>query len=107
MQIRKVKHKFHAQPCEKDNIKFPSKLEGRYYQQLKLREKAGEVLFFLRQVPFDLPGGIQYRIDFIVFLADGTVECIDCKGVDTPVSKMKIKQVEDLYPVDIKIVRSV
>lgn len=106
-RLKPLRHKYFAKPCEIEDKKFPSQLEARYYQQLKLREKAGEVLFFLRQVPFDLPGGTQYRIDFIVFLSDGTVECIDCKGVDTPVSSLKIKQVMDLYPVEIKIVRSV
>lgn len=105
--MRVIKHKFGAIACEKDGIKFPSKLERNYYNQLKLRQKAGDVLFFQRQCPFDLPGGIQYRIDFTVFLADGTVEFIDCKGMPTPVSTLKIKQVEDLYPIKIKIIKSV
>jgi hypothetical protein len=48
---------------------------------------------------------VTYRVDFVEFLADGTVEFVDCKGVETPVSTLKIKQVEDIYPISIKIVK--
>jgi hypothetical protein len=101
-----IKHKFGARPCEYDGIKFPSKLEARYYAKLKLLEKAGEVLFFLRQTPFHLPGGIKYVVDFVVFHANGTVEFVDTKGKDTPLSLTKRKQVEDLYPIEIQIVKA-
>lgn len=104
MHPRTVRHKFGAVKCERDGKKFPSKLEARYYDQLKLRQKLGEVLFFLRQVAFDLAGGVRYVCDFQVFLADGTVEFIDTKGRDTPMSIAKRKMVEDLYPLQIKIV---
>lgn len=100
-----IRHKFGAVKCEKDGIKFPSKLERDYYNRLKLLQKAGEVLFFLRQVPFDLPGGITYRLDFMVFYAHGEVELIETKGHMTKDAEIKIKQVEDIYNVNIKIVR--
>lgn len=100
-------HKFSAVRCEADDKKFPSKLERSYYQQLKLRVLSGDVVFFLRQVGFDLPGGVRYFCDFQVFLSDGTVEFIDCKGCSTTVSTLKIKQVEELYPISIKIVKAV
>ncbi len=98
-----IKHKFNAKPCEADGKKFPSKLERSYYNQLKLRQASGEVLFFLRQIPFDIPGG-KYVTDFAVFLNSGDVEFVDTKGMDTPMSKLKRKAVEQLYPVTIKIV---
>lgn len=98
-----IKHKFNAKPCEADGKKFPSKLERSYYNQLKMRQAAGEVLFFLRQTPFDIPGG-KYLADFTVFLASGDVEFVDVKGMDTPTSKLKRKAVEELFPVTIKIV---
>lgn len=101
-----LKHKFHAVRTKKDGINFDSKLESRYYQQLKLRQAAGEVLFFLCQVPFIIPGS-KYISDFLVFLSDGTVEFIDVKGRDTPLSQVKRKAVEELYPVTIKIVNKV
>lgn len=102
MQV--IRHKFRAQKCESDGFKFPSKLEARYYAQLKLKQLAGEVLFFLRQVPFHLPGGVKYIADFQVFYADGSVQFIDTKGKDTPLSSSKRKIVESIYPIQIKIV---
>jgi hypothetical protein len=98
-----IKHKFNAKPCEADGKKFPSKLERSYYNQLKIRQANGEVLFFLRQIPFEIPGS-KYVVDFAVFLASGEVEFIDTKGMDTPMSKIKRKAVEELFPVTIKIV---
>jgi|SRR6266404_2327090 len=98
-----VRHKFNAKSCEADGKKFPSLLERKYYNYLKARQANGEVLFFLRQTPFDLPG-MKYLADFTVFLASGEVEFIDVKGRDTPMSKAKRKAVEELYPVTIKIV---
>ena len=102
-----VRHKFGAVSCERDQKKFPSRLERRYYDQLKHRQSSGEVIFFLRQVPFDLLGGVRYVCDFAVFLADGTVEFVDTKGRDTTLSAAKRKIVEDLYPLKIKIVTKV
>jgi hypothetical protein len=109
-QLRKrkaQKHKFGAVSCERDQKKFPSRLERRYYDQLKVRQSRGEVVMFLRQIPFDLPGGVKYVCDFQVFLADGTVEFIDTKGRDTAMSLAKRKMVEELYPVEIIIVTKV
>lgn len=98
-------HKFHAKPCEFDGFKFSSKLEGRYYNELKIKKASGEVVFFLRQVPFHLPGNVKYLVDFVIFLSNGSVEFVDTKGLDTPLSIAKRKQVEALYPVEIKIVK--
>ena len=99
-----IKHKFKAKPCEADGKKFPSQLEKRYYEQLVLRQKAGDILFFLRQVPLDLPGNVSYRCDFVIFKKDGEVEFVDCKGFMTPLSDLKIKQVQSLYPIEINLV---
>jgi len=97
-------HKFKAVQVIYDGIKFPSKKEGNYYLELKLRVKAGEVVFFLRQVPFDLPGNTKYFVDFQEFWADGTVHFVDAKGVKTPAFIRNKKQVEALYPVEIEVV---
>ena len=95
------RHKFNAVQTEVGGIKFPSKKEAAYYADLKLLQRSGELLFFLRQVPFDLPGNVKYRLDFMEFWADGRIEFSDTKGLDTPLSKTKRKQVEALYPVKI------
>jgi hypothetical protein len=96
------KHKYGAQKCEADGIKFPSKLERNCYQALKRLQNDGKVLFFLRQIPFDLPGNLIHRIDFQVFLPDDVL-FIESKGRDLPIGKMKRLQVEDLYKVKVHI----
>ena len=98
-------HKFRAVPTELDGIKFASKAEARYYAQLKLRQAAGEVVFFLRQTPFHLPGGVKYVADFLEFHADGTCHVVDVKGMETPAFKAKRRQVEALYPIVIEVVK--
>lgn len=100
------RHKFGAKRCEIDDKKFPSLLEARYYNFLKELVKSGEVIFFLRQVAFELPGKVKYVVDFQIFKADGTVEFVDTKGKDTPLSIAKRKIVEELYPITIKIVKA-
>jgi len=105
MRTRFATHKFKAKAVVCDEMRFPSKLEAHVYAKLKLEQKAGLVLFFLRQVPFHLPGGVKYVCDFVVFYVDGSVKFIDAKGMETPEFKMKKKMVEDLYPVTIEIVK--
>ena len=67
-----------------------------------MRRAAGD-LWFLRQVPFHLPGKIVYRVDFVEFHKDGSVHFVDVKGFENTVSKNKIKQTEALYPVKIEL----
>ena len=107
MTFKKLKHKYNAKPQLRDGHRFASKLEMRYAGILDMNKKAGELLFYLRQPRFDLPGGVKYYADFIEFWKNGDVVITDCKGVDTPVSNMKIKQVEEIYPVNIQIIRKV
>lgn len=90
-----------------DGITFDSKLEARYYEQLKLRKAAGEVKWFLRQVTFELEGRVRYRADFLVVLTAGGTDVIDCKGFDTRSSINKRKQVLERYGVEVQLVRSV
>ena len=104
MKPRRPKHKYSATRTTVDNIKFDSKKEAKYYQELLIRQRIGEVIFFLRQVPFHLPGGVTYRVDFQEFRSDGTVAFIDVKGMPTPDFIMKKKMVESLYPVTIEVV---
>jgi hypothetical protein len=99
-------HKFHAKGTNVDGLHFPSKLEARCYEEQKFRRDiTHEVLWFICQVPFRLPGSVTYRLDFLCVLANGGVELIDAKGYDTDIGKLKRKQVEQLYGVDIKLWR--
>jgi hypothetical protein len=126
---RKKLGKYSNEITEVDGIKFHSKLEARYYVELELRKKAHEVLFYLRQVPFPLPGGVVYRLDFLeVGYHTGFVGCeqlraegaldlrnvdpmwiryVDTKGHETREGKNKIKQVQALYGITITLVRKV
>lgn len=125
------KGKYHNLPTEADDIKFHSKLEAKYYVELDFRRKAGDLLYFLRQVPFHLPGGVIYRVDFLEvslhheYAAQMTpapkmraldkslgftplqIRYVDCKGVDTQDSSNKIKMVQAIYGVEIELVRKV
>lgn len=103
----KKKSKFKNIRCQShDGKNFASRLERDYYEQLLLRWKAGEVLWFIRQPSFDLEGGVIYRADFLVVTASG-VDVIDTKGCLTPESKNKIKQVKARYGIEVQLVRSV
>ena len=96
-----LKHKFRAIPKKKKKNKFASRKEARRYRELRLLEKSGELLFFLRQVPFHLPANVKYVCDFLCFWQDDTVTIEDVKGIKTPLYVLKKKQVEAIYPVKI------
>ena len=96
------KSKFGAILTTYNQIKFQSKKEARYYMDLQARVHAKEVRYFLRQVPFDLPGGVKYRIDFMEVWADGSIHWIDVKGFRTETYRIKRRQVEALYPIKIE-----
>ena len=98
-----IKHKFNAKPTTIDGVRYDSKKEARYGGELKMLQMAGEVLFYLRQVGFDIGGGCKYKLDFMEFWANGDVRCVDIKGYDTPMGRLKRKQVEDLYPIKIEV----
>jgi hypothetical protein len=109
---KKRGHKYRASPQSVDGIRFDSKAEARRYGELKTLQEAGEVLWFIRQPRFDLPGGTTYKADFLVVhsasVAPGTgkvkveVTIEDVKGHRTPMYIMKKKQVEALYPIEIE-----
>lgn len=94
-------NKYHNNPTTVDGIRFDSKKEARYYEQLLIRVDAGEVSYFLMQVPLRLPGGSKYVVDFQVHLATGAVEYIDVKGRETQVFRLKKREIEHQYPIRI------
>ena len=102
LSIKQKRDKYNRSPVIErtvDGIIFDSKKEMNYYLKLKLDP---DVKFFLRQVPFHLPGGVQYRLDFLIFYKSDTVGFIDVKGAKTAMYKLKKKQVEALYPIQIE-----
>lgn len=96
-------HKYNARKTERDGMKFDSQKEARRYDQLKLLLQAGDIVMFLRQVPFHLPGGVTYRVDFQIFWENGRVTFEDTKGYVTDEFKKVKKMVEAIYPVEIEV----
>ena len=97
----RVRHKFNATITERAGIKFRSKKEARYYDMLCLLQRQRDVVFFLMQTKFHLPGNVTYSCDFQVFYPDGTIQFIDVKGKRTKEYIRKKKMVEALYPIEI------
>lgn len=100
--VFKKESKYRAKATVIDNVRFASQKEGAMYVKLKAMQAAGEILYFLMQVPFYLPGGVKYVCDFVVVCVDETLRYVDVKGFKTPVYILKKKQVEALYPVKIE-----
>jgi hypothetical protein len=106
-----MRHKYKAQRTDRDGVSFASKAEARYFDYLQIMQRQGRVLFFLRQVPFHLPGGVKYVVDFVEFWAPsndepGEVKFVDVKGMETESFIMKKKMVEELYPIKIDVVKN-
>lgn len=74
--------------------------ESLYASQLQLRKLAGEVLSWeFEGITFKLADDLRYTPDFVVTLADLTMECIDCKGAGPvdPKSRVKIRLAADKF----------
>jgi hypothetical protein len=95
--------KYKNTPTYVDGQRFDSKAEARYYQMLVAKWQRGEIRWFTRQVPFQLPGGVTYRCDFFVVLPDGVIDVVDVKGILTDVSRIKIRQVEYIYGIKVRL----
>lgn len=98
--------KYRAVPTEVNGIRFHSKGEAARYAELMRLVEVGEVSYFLRQVPFDLPGGVVYRLDFLIVRkvlprGHAIITYEDFKGYMTPASKIKIRQVEAIYGIEV------
>lgn len=109
-QPPKINNKFHAKITEAEGIKFGSKKEAQQFRELQARQHAGEIKFFLLQVPFLLPGVAEngkrtrHYLDFMAIRTDGQIEYIEVKGRDLPMGKLKRRQTEELYGIKIQVV---
>ena len=104
LKLKHLQHKFHAKPTTYNGLRFDSRKEANYYLLLKSLVTDGSLLFFLRQVPFDLPGNIKYRLDFMEFWTNGDIIFTEVKGYVTDSARIKLAFVRDLYKIDINIV---
>lgn len=109
------KSKYNNKKIERDGHIFDSIAEYRYYCELKLREKANDILFYRLQPryrlmdPFEKDGkkhrAIDYVADFEIHHVDGSIEVIDVKGVQTQVFRIKFKMFHEKYPHKLTLVK--
>ncbi|ARJ84798.1 hypothetical protein D2E17_01994 [Listeria monocytogenes] len=110
-----TRSKYNAKKVVIDDIKFDSKAEAAYYEQLKLLKMSGEVVSFDLQPEFILQDSfvkngkkyhaIKYRADFLVRYKDGHEELIDVKGMLTKEFRIKQKLFELRYMQSIKCLK--
>jgi len=106
--------KYKSKKVEIDGHVFDSKIEARYYQQLKWLQEHKQILFFRMQPRYLLQEGfeknrkryrkIEYIADFEVHHLDGSIEVVDVKGVETEAFKIKRKLFEKKYPHKLSLV---
>ena len=90
------RNKYGNQRVEIDGHKFDSIHEADVYRDLKMREMAGELKTVLRQVGFDLPGGIRYFADFVAVGTDDKITVYDAKSEATKKNRVYINKKKQL-----------
>jgi predicted nuclease of restriction endonuclease-like RecB superfamily len=98
------KSKYNNKRIKIDGHVFDSIRESKYYEELKLRLAAKDILGFCVQPKFILADNVSYKPDFIVFEKDKT-RVIDIKGVETQVFKIKKKLFEEKFNLKIEIIK--
>ena len=98
-----MRSKYGNVKTEVDGIRFDSKREAIYYQELKLRKMAKEVSHYVLQPRFVLQDGfkssvtgkavrkLEYVADFLEFRSNGEVVIVDVKGRKTRDFTIKYK----------------
>lgn len=83
-----------------NDYRYDSKFEASQAQEYDLLKKAGEIKDWEAQKTLDLIcNGYKvgtYRIDFVVYHHDGTIELSETKGFATQIWKMKWKILETM-----------
>jgi hypothetical protein len=101
--------KYRNEPVVIDGIRFDSKAEARRWGQLKLLERAGEIVDLERQtsIPYCVKGKLifTYRAD-ATYQRNGALVVEDTKGGDTtPLYRLKKKLIEAEYGIKITEIR--
>lgn len=95
-------NKYGARAWEYGGRTYASKLEAAHAAKLDLLVKAGEVSMWEPQhrMPININGTkvCDYVVDFVVCMADGTIEHWECKGYPTPMGNLKMKMFRAMYP---------
>lgn len=102
IEVEEKKSKYHAKKVVLDGISFDSKKEAKRYNELKILEKLKVISNLRLQVPYILVEKsmygrtIKYLADF-VYLKDDKIVVEDCKGVRTPVYRLKKRLMAEKY----------
>lgn len=99
------KRKFRNQPVRTAEGYFASKKELADWQDLKLREKAGQIDRLQRQVKFALTHNGVHICNYIadaVFFENGKRVVADSKGYRTDVYRLKAKLMKAFYNIEIR-----
>lgn len=98
--------KYRAVPTVVDGIRFDSKAESRRWCELRIAQMAGRISGLERQVPWPIEiNGVKvgvYTCDFTYREGDEFV-VEDVKGFFDPAAKLRIKIVEALYGIKVRI----
>lgn len=104
--MAKVRLKYRNIPTVVDGIRFASKREAKRYSELKLMEKAGEILGLECQPRFKLIVNSRpiatYVADFTYRFRNGLTIVEDVKGVKTAVYSLKKKLMLAIYGIAIR-----
>lgn len=116
-----MRSKYGNKKIEADGHKFDSKLEHKYYQELLIRKRSGDIRDFTLQPRYELQpkykkptefGGvkrvvrkIEYVADFNILHNDYSVEVVDIKGAVTDVFALKRKMFEYKYTVKLSVLK--
>lgn len=98
--------KYGNRKIEIDGKRFDSQHEAAVYAALMSRVRTGELKAVLRQVKFDLPGGIVYIADFVTIDNEMRIEGVyDAKSEATKKIRVYInkkKQMKAIWGISIK-----
>jgi len=94
-------NKYRARKTPYNGKIYDSAHEAQRAAELQLREKAGEIVKVLEQVPFRLTETITYIADFVILNRDGTYTVEDAKGVRTEGYKLKKRLMKSELGVEI------
>ena len=117
MPMEEKKNKYNAKKITIDGITFDSQAEARYYKRLLKLKKSGVVEDFAMQRVFTLLDkfehpqtgrivrAVKYIADFEVHYADGRIEVVDIKGMQTDVFKLKAKLFMARYQIPLVLLK--
>ena len=104
-QLGNRRSKYNNQHVKLNNYTFDSKKEYFRYLQLLDLQKKNKVKTFEVHPRFDLCSDgtkiKKYEADFKVFWSDGRITIEDCKGVSTPLYKLKKSLMKSIYNIDV------